>query len=92
MNKIQVKKTTKFISMFEKVHVLQKKNHEIKKLEITESSTDNVTIVIQAGKKGEDRSNRYITSIVGIGYNGYVVGYDKKFRKLEGLFDNLFQG
>jgi hypothetical protein len=90
MNKRQVKAVTKFIAMFEKVHVLQKKNHEIKKLEIHEEPCS-VSIIIQAGKKGEDRSSRYITSIVGIGYDGYTVGYDKKFRKLEGLFNNLFQ-
>jgi hypothetical protein len=90
MNKKQVKAVTKFIAMFEKVHVLQKKNHEIKKLEISEKDWS-VTIIIQAGKKDEDRGYKYITSIVGIGYDGYVVGYDKQFRKLEGLFDNLFQ-
>lgn len=91
MNAKQVKTATKFIAMFEKVHVLEKKNHEIKKLEITEKDWS-VQIVIQAGKKDEDRSSRYITSIVGIDHTGdYVVGYDKNFRKLEGCFNNLWQ-
>ena len=90
MNKAQVKAVTKFIAMFEKVHVLEKKNHEIKKLEITEKDYS-VTIIIQAGKKGEDRGYKYITSIVGIAHDGYCVGYNKNFCKLEGLFNNLFQ-
>jgi hypothetical protein len=90
MNKRQVKAVTKFIAMFEKVHVLEKKDYEIKKLEITEKDWS-VTIIIQAGKKDEDRVSKYITSIVGIAHDGYVVGYNKKFCKLEGLFNNLFQ-
>ena len=91
MNKAQVKAVTKFISMFEKVHVLQKKNHEIKKLEISEKDWS-VTIIIQAGKKDEERSRRYITSIVGITHDGECIGFDKNMCRLEGLFDNLFQG
>lgn len=90
MNAKQVKAVTKFIAMFEKVHVLEKKNHEIKKLVIEEKDFS-VNIIIQAGKKGEDRSRRYITSIVGIAHDGYCVGYDKEFRKIEGLFNNLWQ-
>lgn len=90
MNAKQVKTVTKFIAMFEKVHVLQKKNHEIKKLEITEKDWS-VTIVIQAGKKDEERSRRYITSIVGITHDGECIGFDKNMCRLHGLFDNLFQ-
>ena len=90
MNKRQVKQVTKFIGWFEKVHVLQKFNYEVKKLEIKENPFS-VTVIIQAGDRDEERESKFITSIVGVGRDGYVVGYDKECRKLCGLFDNLFQ-
>ena len=90
MNAKQVKAVTKFIAMFEKVHVLEKKNHEIKKLQITEKDWS-VQIVIQAGKIGEERGRKFITSIVGVDHTGGVIGFDKDFRRLHGCFDNLWQ-
>lgn len=92
MTKAQVKAVTEFIKMFEKVHIEQNEGFVIRKLEVSTNTGTccDVTLFIQAGLPDAPQSE-CITSIIGIGYDGYVVGYNKKFIKLEGLFDNLFQ-
>lgn len=92
MTKEQVKAVTEFIKMFEKVHIERNEDFVIRKLEISTNTGVgcDVTLFIQAGKEDAPQSE-CITSIIGIGTDGYAVGFNKKFVKLEGLFDNLFQ-
>lgn len=90
MTNAQVKAITEFIEMFSKEHI--KEDVVIHKLEITcnNGNNEDVTLYIKAGLP-DAPEEECIASLVGIGYDGYIVGYSKKMIKLEGLTDNLYQ-